>query len=124
MQRRHADAHRANQARFHQQQLKADHDRLVANLERKLLTTGVGALDRFEALFGRLWGDGKSDDELTENERAWRRLFLECREKIFDGTNHQIRNMRAELALHEVEKVGQQIQVKFNSSNGSGEHNG
>jgi hypothetical protein len=100
---------REKQAQQQANKIAADHAYLVMVLEKKILTTAVGSLALLEKHFGWLWGDGKPEAELTENELAWREIFLRCRDEILDNGNRQIRGMRAEMDLHQVERQPQQI---------------
>lgn len=104
-------------ARFHEEaatrQLNErrsnDHPRLVDNLRKKLLTSGVGALATFEEFFGYLWGQGRPMEELAESERQFLELYQNVRDAVFDNVNAQIRGMNAELNLHSVEYRGNRV---------------
>lgn len=45
-------------------------------------TITIGSLAAFEDSFGDLWGHGKADGELTEDERAFRERWRTARKKI------------------------------------------
>lgn len=77
--------------------------RLFRIVGKKVTTSFVGALARFEDFFGRLWGHGRPEQELSENERRWRELWRECRTEILNNGNNQVRALEAELAMHGVE---------------------
>jgi len=86
--------------------------RLQKILEKKLTTSFIGALARFEALFGSLWGHGKDESELTENELAWRDLWVEARTEVLNNGNNQIRAIQQELQQYECWWHGYQTVLK------------
>lgn len=110
---RRMDAARAAQhERLARERREKDRAALVENLCRKIQTSAVGAISAFEERFGHLWGQGVPHDRLTPEQVEFAQAWGEVREMIFDLLNRQIRNARAELALHEIEFVGQTFQVK------------
>ena len=85
--------------------------RLRRALERKLSTSFVGAISRFEEHFGALWGHGKPEGSLTENERRWRELWSRCRTEVLDNGNAQARAALAELSRYAVEWEGYRLDL-------------
>lgn len=109
---RRIDVARAEQhRRLEQERLDKDKAALVENLCRKIQTAAVGAISTFEESFGHLWGNNLRPEELTPEQVEFAEVWRKAREMIFDLLNRQIRNARAELALHDVEFVGQTFQV-------------
>lgn len=63
--------------------------RLVTSLEKKFMTTMVGALAAFEKEFGELWGNGQDIDELTSEQLGRRDSWFNVRSKILDNGHTQ-----------------------------------
>ncbi len=76
--------------------------RLQRIIEKKMTTTFIGALARFETYFGQLWGHRRDRGELSEQELAWRELWEQCRTEVLNNGNNQLRAVEAELALYTV----------------------
>ena len=74
--------------------------RLLTNIEKKFKTTIIGALAVYEEYFGHLWGHGKPVEELTEEEKMWRKTWLEARSKILDNGNSNLRAAQSEIAQY------------------------
>lgn len=106
-----AEAQKGAREKALEERRQARQASLVAFLEKRLLTACVGGLACVEAYFGHLWGEGKSEEELTESERAWRAHFQALRDEILDNGNRQIRAMKQEMGLYAVELVGTRIRV-------------
>ncbi len=70
--------------------------RFLASLEKRLNTTMVGALARFEAFFGRLWGHGLPDESLNDEQRHWAGVWKSCRAEVLNNGNGQVRALRVE----------------------------
>lgn len=82
--------------------------RLQRILERKLKTSFIGALSKFEAVFGRLWGHGKDRADLTESEIRFRSLWELARTEVLNNGNNQIRAVQQELDLYTINFDGYQ----------------
>ena len=65
---------------------------------QKFLTTMIYPLDQFEQDFGYIWGHGKKDSELTDEEKVNREKWLDLRDRVLDKGNQQKRNALKELA--------------------------
>ncbi len=76
--------------------------RLRANAEKKMKTTFIGCLDSVEKHLGFLWGHGRPDGDLTEEERDFRVAWDELREEILNKGNSQSRALQAEISEYEV----------------------
>lgn len=61
-----------------------DKYRLKKCIETSMKTVCVGALSAFERDFGHLWGHGVPEDQLTDEEKAYRERWEETREQVFD----------------------------------------
>lgn len=82
--------------------------RLQRILEKKLKTSFIGALSKFEAVFGRLWGHGKKYTDLSESERRFRSLWELARTEVLNNGNNQIRAIQQELDLYTINFDGYQ----------------
>lgn len=83
-----------------------DQKKLCDNIESRFRTTFIGCLDSIEHYLGRLWGFG-SDEELTENQHKFKKVWLDLRTEILDKSNRQQR-----LALKELDKYFNKRGVK------------
>lgn len=81
-----------------------DRDRLKRVIGKKFDTTMIFPLSQFEAAFGAAWGNGKSEENLTDEERVNRKKWQECRNNILNLGNHQKRNANVELDTYDVER--------------------
>ena len=73
-------------------------------IRKKIETTMIGALARFEEGFGRLWGHG-SDKKLSQDEIRNKIIWDNVRESILDHGNLQIRKALSELKGSKVDKL-------------------
>jgi len=73
--------------------------RLLINIEKKFKTTMIGALSKFEAIFGYLWGHDK-DGPLTKLELEMKRKWEEARTQILDNGNNNLRAAQQEIAQY------------------------
>ena len=80
---------------------------LRRNINNKIKTTMITALSEFEKMFGYLWGIGKKEKELTEEEKLFREKWQITRTNILNKGNDQIRFSNAEI---------DQYTVKFNKN--------
>lgn len=62
-------------------------------IKKKILTTTIGSLARFEKYFGYLWGQGK--ENLTDQEEQMLDLWEEARYEILNLGNQQIRSIES-----------------------------
>jgi hypothetical protein len=76
--------------------------RLKKISEKKFRTTMIFALAEFENMFGQLWGHGKAENELTDEELNNRRKWSECRTRILDNGHKQSRGFGSEIDMHTV----------------------
>jgi hypothetical protein len=74
--------------------------RLLNNLEKKFNTTIIGSLAVFEEEFGFLWGHGKQNEELTEEQKELKKLWKRARVKILDNGGSNLRAAQSELAQY------------------------
>jgi hypothetical protein len=71
--------------------------RLSNIISTKLKTSFIGAISACETNFGFLWGHGKPDEELNENELAMKEIWENTRASILDNGNSQLRATQSEL---------------------------
>jgi hypothetical protein len=61
---------------------------------KRLETTMIGCLARFESAFGYLWGQNKPlNKDLTDQELYFDDLWRDVRNNILNHGNHQIRSL-------------------------------
>ena len=65
--------------------------RLLNIIKKKFNTTIIGSLAAFEEQFGDLWGHGLPMQDLDEDQRYWRDIWMETRAKILDNGNSNLR---------------------------------
>ena len=77
-----------------------EHLQRLQNLtEKKIQTTMIGALDKFEKNFGHLWGH-YHDGELSEEEEKFADMWDFTRNQILNQGNTQIRNVREDFSKY------------------------
>lgn len=70
-------------------------DKLMVQIEKRIQTTMIGALDKMEKNFGHLWGHYKNTDEpLTNKEEEFADMWEFTRNQILNQGNNQIRNLK------------------------------
>lgn len=74
--------------------------RLMTILEKKFKTSFIGAISQFESYFGVLWGHGKPENKLTEQEKLWRERWNLVRTQILNNGNNQVRAVQQELSQY------------------------
>ena len=73
-------------------------DKLFKAAKKKIQTTMIGALARFEENFGHLWGHFKDPSEpLTPEEEKFADTWDYTRNQILNQGNSQIRNLSKDL---------------------------
>jgi hypothetical protein len=77
-------------------------NRLAIILSKKIKTTFIGDISRVEEALGMLWGHGKPEHQLNDDEREWRKIWEELRSKILDNGNNQIRTIEKELLEYKI----------------------
>lgn len=85
-----------------QRYLARSRGRLAAIVRKKLTTSFVGALARFEEHFGAVWGRGLPDSRLTPEQRAWRGVWERCRTEVLNNGNNQARAVENEFPQYTV----------------------
>ena len=93
-------------------------DNLIKIITTKLRTAFIGALSQFEENLGYLWGHGKDCEDLTKNEKDFKKIWNKIRDKVLDNGNNQIRAIESEIDLYDI--VWNGYQYKFNISNKRG----
>ena len=74
--------------------------RLLNILKKKFDTTIIGSLAAFEERFGELLGHGLSMNDLDEDQRYWRDLWMETRSKVLDNGNSNLRAAQNEISQY------------------------
>jgi hypothetical protein len=78
---------------------------LKQQLKKKMTTILVGCVDEIEKFFGDIWGHGLHSDEKTDNQLDATPIWNQCRDKMFDRGNAQIRGMEKELDGYDLEVI-------------------
>jgi len=66
-------------------------------ISTKLRTTFIGALSSIEESFGFLWGDDEDESKLTPTQLKWKEIWVDCRTRILNNGNSQLRAIKNEL---------------------------
>jgi len=78
---------------------------LKKHVETKFKTTMIGALSKFEELFGSLWGHGLQDNELGPEEIKWREAWQLARTEILNNGNNQLRAAQNEIDQYTIRYI-------------------
>lgn len=70
-----------------------DKQELMKSIEKRIQTTMIGALARFEESFGHLWN---TPDESSEAEKYWD-IWENTRNQILNNGNNQLRSALEDL---------------------------
>ena len=94
--------HQANKKRTDRETHYTDNSkrRLLKILKKKFDTTIIGSLAAFEAKVGDLWGHGLAMNDLDEDQRYWRDVWMETRSKVLDNGNSNLRAAQNEIAQY------------------------
>ena len=94
--------HQANKRRTDRETHSKDNSkrRLLNILKKKFDTTIIGSLAAFEEKFGDLWGHGLAMNDLDEDQRYWRDVWMETRSKVLDNGNSNLRAAQNEIAQY------------------------
>lgn len=97
---------RVEQAKSKSKELSQQNSKkkLLRAVETKFKTAFIGALNQFEKKFGFLWGHGKPDNELTQNEKDFREIWEEARAEVLNNGNNQLRASQEEIAEYTMER--------------------
>ena len=77
-------------------------ENLKRHIKTKFKTTMIGALSKFEETFGELWGHGKNDSELSEQELDNKKKWDLVRTEILNNGNDQLRAALNEIGEYTV----------------------
>ena len=93
--------------------------RLSNIISTKIKTSFIGSISACENHLGFLWGHGKEDSELTENEVAMKEIWESIRAKILDNGNSQLRAAMNELNHYSIswDRYHLDIEIKDNEGN-------
>ena len=94
--------HQANKRRTDRETHYKDNSkrRLLNILKKKFDTTIIGSLAAFEEKFGDLWCHGLAMNDLDEDQRYWRDVWMETRSKVLDNGNSNLRAAQNEIAQY------------------------
>lgn len=74
--------------------------RLTNIIKKKFNTTIIGSLAAFEEGFGDLWGHGLPMNDLDEDQRYWREVWMETRARVLDNGNSNLRAAENEVSQY------------------------
>lgn len=97
---------------------------LKRHVSTKLRTTMIGALDKFEKIFGNLWGHGKAAAELTPEEAENRKLWELVRTEVLNNGNNQLRAAMSEVDQYTIKYNKQRYDFVVVKPGEQGEQNG
>lgn len=89
-------------------------------LRKKIETTMIGCLARFEESFGFLWG--QNSENLSKQQEEFLNLWENVRESILDHGNSQIRKALSELKGNGPSNVKYSYYYKFNTRRNNDEN--
>lgn len=99
-------------------------DNLKRHLATKLRTTMIGSLDRFEKIFGSVWGHGKDEPDLTPEEIENRKLWELVRTEVLNNGNNQLRAAMSEVDQYTVKYNKQRYDFVVVKPGDKGDSNG
>lgn len=89
--------------RLDKQYLNDSSNRLMKIIETKVRTSFIGAIAQFEELIGKeLWGQGKSERDLDEDELYWLNIWKRIRTNVLNNGNAQIRALQSEVGHYDI----------------------
>lgn len=86
-------------------------ERLKKIAHKKIDTTMVFPLSQFEMEFGHIWGHGKPEYKLTQEEKVNLAKWKRCRNEILNNGNKQKRGISDEIDMHTVIWNRYQVQL-------------
>ena len=76
--------------------------RLSTIIGTKIKTSFIGAISSCEKNFGFLWGHGKNEEDLTDQEIEMKEIWDEIRTEILDNGNTQLRAASNEIENYSI----------------------
>ena len=98
----HEERKRVEETGAEQRYLESSRKRLQKIITKKVTTSFIGALAKFEQHFGGLWGHGIPEDQKTEEQLAMAEIWDACRTEVLNNGNNQQRAVENELAQYTV----------------------
>jgi hypothetical protein len=98
-------------------------DLVIALAIKRLRTTMIGSISKFENVFGYLWGHYKGPDEqLTDQEIYFDNMWQDVRNNVLNHGNKQIRALEEDLdaLLRDKPKVTYSYNFKVKEENDNG----
>lgn len=88
-----------------------NNDLIIQIASKKIETTMIGALSRFENVFGYLWGQHKAFEEpLTDQEIHFENMWQDVRNNILNHGNQQIRGLQNDI----IKLLSDRPQIRYN----------
>lgn len=95
--------------------------RLIAETRKRTQTIIFGIIARIEESFGHQWGHGKTDGEITDDERLAKDVWTQVRKAILDHGHSQSRALLEEFQQYEVEWIRHTLRVAVKTEEKSDE---
>jgi hypothetical protein len=95
--------------------------RLSNIISTKIKTSFIGSISACENQLGFLWGHGKEESELTENEIAMKDIWENIRAKILDNGNSQLRAAINELNYYSIDWDRYHLDISIQEKEGNEE---
>lgn len=90
----------------------ASKERLYQAITKRIKTSFIGALDSVESHMSPLW-ESEDGKPLTEAQKEIREMFMMIRSEILDKGNNQIREMKNDLDVYEVQFKSYRLELPF-----------
>ena len=94
-------------------------NQLRSVFRKKLTTSFIGAIARFEHHFGYLWGHQQPIARCSPEQLKSREVWNDCRNEVLDIGNNQLRGVDAELNQYGVVWNRYQTQFRITEESGS-----
>jgi len=92
--------------------------RLSTIVTTKMKTSFIGAISSCESHFGFLWGHGKLEDELSEEEISMREIWENVRAQILDNGNSQLRATMNEFSQYTIDWTRYHVDLNIKKEDG------
>ncbi len=87
---------------YSEQQKQGFKDQLKQNISTKIMTTGIFAIAELERQFGQLLALSIPYENLNDDEKFYRELWLKARDNILTNLNNQKKNAMAEIDVYDI----------------------
>tara|TARA_B100000959_G_C14975039_1_gene621227 strand:+ start:2286 stop:2663 length:378 start_codon:yes stop_codon:yes gene_type:complete len=92
--------------------------RLSSIVSTKMKTSFIGAISACESHIGFLWGHGKPDNELSEEEVSMKEIWENVRAQILDNGNSQLRATMNEMNQYTISWTRYHVDLNIEKEDG------